>query len=112
MRPYLIAQATVAIIARAVSLANSPSGNGKPPLAPDGFGLNCPPRLRIMFVLLPARPTACSRRSDCAMKTKTRHRKSHMWRKKADSSPIAKGRRPKRQGRNPKKRKHRGGVGL
>jgi hypothetical protein len=46
------------------------------------------------------------------MKTKTRHRKSHMWRKKADSSPVAKGRRPKRQGRNPKKHKHRGGIGL
>ncbi len=47
------------------------------------------------------------------MKAKTRHRKSYKWRKKADSSPIAKGRRPKRHGvRNPKKRKHLGGVGL
>ena len=47
-----------------------------------------------------------------AMKTKTRNRKSYKWRKKADSSPIAKSRRPKRPGRNPKKRKHWGGVGL
>jgi hypothetical protein len=47
-----------------------------------------------------------------AMKTKTKHRKGHKWRKKADSSPIAKGRRPKRHGRNPKKRKHLGGRGL
>ncbi len=46
------------------------------------------------------------------MKTKTKNRKGHKWRKKADSSPIAKGRRPKRQGRNPKKRKHLGGRGL
>ena len=46
------------------------------------------------------------------MKTKTRHRKSAKWRRKADSSPIAKGRRPKRHGRNPKKVKHLGGVGL
>jgi hypothetical protein len=48
----------------------------------------------------------------CAMKTKTRHRKSYKWRKKADSSPIAKGRRPKRHGRNPRKHKHLGGAGL
>ena len=47
-----------------------------------------------------------------AMKTKTKHRKSHAWRKKADSSPVAKGRRPKRHGRNYKKRKHLGGRGL
>jgi hypothetical protein len=48
-----------------------------------------------------------------AMKTKTKHRKSYKWKKKADSSPIAKGRRVKRHGvRNPKKRKHLGGVGL
>jgi hypothetical protein len=47
-----------------------------------------------------------------AMKTKTKHRKSARWRKKADSSPIAKGRRPKRPGRNLKKSKHWGGVGL
>ena len=47
-----------------------------------------------------------------AMKIKTRHRKSHAWRKKADSPPVAKGRRPKRQGRNYKKRKHLGGRGL
>jgi hypothetical protein len=47
------------------------------------------------------------------MKAKTRNRKSYKWRKKADSSPIAKGRRPKRNGvRNPRKRKHLGGVGL
>jgi len=47
------------------------------------------------------------------MKTKTRHRKSYKWRKKADSSPVAKGRRPKVQGRrNPRKRKHLGGAGL
>ena len=48
-----------------------------------------------------------------AMKVKTRHRKSNKWRKKADSSPIAKCRRPKRHGvRNPRKRKHLGGAGL
>ena len=46
------------------------------------------------------------------MKKKTKHRKGYIWRKKADSSPIAKGRRPKRQGRNYKKSKHLGGVGL
>ncbi|HEY2158017.1 MAG TPA: hypothetical protein VGH33_20480 [Isosphaeraceae bacterium] len=46
------------------------------------------------------------------MKTKTKNRKGHKWRKKADSSPVAKGRRPKRHGRNPKKRKHLGGRGL
>ena len=47
------------------------------------------------------------------MKTKTKHRKSAKWRKKADSSPVAKGRRVKRQGvRNPLKKKHLGGVGL
>ena len=46
------------------------------------------------------------------MKVKTKHRKGGKWRRKADSSPVAKGRRPKRQGRNPKKRKHLGGVGL
>ena len=46
------------------------------------------------------------------MKTKTRHRKSSKWRRKADSSPIAKCRRPKKQGRNPHKRKNLGGAGL
>ncbi len=47
------------------------------------------------------------------MKTKTKNRKSYKWKKKADSSPVAKGRRVKRNGvRNPKKRKHLGGVGL
>jgi hypothetical protein len=46
------------------------------------------------------------------MKVKTRHRKGHMWKKKADSSPIAKGRKPKRHGRNYKKSKHLGGRGL
>ena len=47
------------------------------------------------------------------MKKKTRHKKSHKWRKKADSSPVAKCRRPKLNGiRNPRKRKHLGGVGL
>jgi len=47
-----------------------------------------------------------------AMKKKTRHRKSYKWRKKCDSSPVAKGRRPKRPGRNPRKNKHLGGAGL
>ena len=48
-----------------------------------------------------------------AMKTRTKHRKSYKWRKKADSSPVAKGRRPKRHGvRNPRKLKHLGGEGL
>ncbi len=47
------------------------------------------------------------------MKTKTRNRKSSKWRKKCDSSPIAKGRRPKFHGvRNPRKKKHAGGQGL
>jgi hypothetical protein len=46
------------------------------------------------------------------MKKKTKHRKSYVWKKKADSSPIAKGRRPKKHGRNPHKRKHLGGAGL
>ena len=46
------------------------------------------------------------------MKVKTKHRKSYKWRKRADSSPVAKGRRPKRQGRNPSKTKHLGGAGL
>jgi hypothetical protein len=46
------------------------------------------------------------------MKKKTRHNKSYKWRKKSDSSPVAKGRRPKRQGRNYKKSKHLGGAGL
>ena len=46
------------------------------------------------------------------MKTKSKHRKTYKWRKKANSSPIAKGRRPKRHGRNYRKSKHLGGVGL
>ena len=47
------------------------------------------------------------------MKKKTKHKKSFSWRKKANSSPIAKGRRPKRNGvRNPFKIKHLGGIGL
>jgi hypothetical protein len=46
------------------------------------------------------------------MKVKTRHRKSHAWKKKADSSPVAKGRKPKRPGRNYLKHKHLGGRGL
>ncbi|MFO0908276.1 MAG: hypothetical protein U0794_07935 [Isosphaeraceae bacterium] len=49
----------------------------------------------------------------CAMKKKNRHSKGHKWRKKANASPVAKGRRPKRNGvRNPFKTKHLGGVGL
>ena len=46
------------------------------------------------------------------MKTKPRQRKTYKWKKKADSSPVAKGRRPKQQGRNPRKKKHLGGRGL
>jgi hypothetical protein len=47
------------------------------------------------------------------MKVKTRHRKSYKWRKQADSSPVAKGRRQKIRGRrNPRKQKHLGGKGL
>jgi hypothetical protein len=47
------------------------------------------------------------------MKVKTKHRKSYKWRKSCDSSPVAKGRRPKIQGkRNPRKAKHAGGRGL
>jgi hypothetical protein len=50
---------------------------------------------------------------DRFMKAKTHHRKNHKWRKRADSSPVAKGRRRKLQGtRNPRKRKHIGGKGL
>jgi len=50
---------------------------------------------------------------DRTMKAKTRHRKSYKWRKRADSSPVAKGRRPKIRGtRNPRKHKHVGGKGL
>jgi hypothetical protein len=47
------------------------------------------------------------------MKTKTKNRKTYKWKKKADSSPVAKGRKVKRRGvRNPLKRKHLGGAGL
>ena len=47
------------------------------------------------------------------MKAKSRHRKSYKWRKRCDSSPIAKGRRAKIHGkRNPRKLKHLGGRGL
>ena len=47
------------------------------------------------------------------MKTKTKHRKGGKWKRKADSSPVAKGRKVKRRGvRNPLKRKHLGGAGL
>lgn len=46
------------------------------------------------------------------MKAKSRNRKSYKWRKSANSSPIAKGRRPKKHGRNYKKAKHLGGKGL
>jgi len=47
------------------------------------------------------------------MKSKTKHRKSSKWRKRANSSPVAKGRRPKHHGvRSPRKRKHLGGKGL
>jgi hypothetical protein len=47
------------------------------------------------------------------MKAKSRHRKSYKWRKRCDSSPIAKGRRAKLHGiRNPRKTKHLGGRGL
>jgi hypothetical protein len=47
------------------------------------------------------------------MKSKTRHRKSYKWRKRADSSPVAKGRRRKIRGkRNPRKNKHLGAKGL
>ena len=47
------------------------------------------------------------------MKVKTRHRKSAKWRKRCDSSPVAKCRRAKYYGvRNPRKRKHLGGKGL
>jgi hypothetical protein len=47
------------------------------------------------------------------MKVKTRHKKGFKWRKRAATSPIAKGRRAKQHGvRNPMKRKHLGGKGL
>ena len=48
-----------------------------------------------------------------SMKAKSRHRKSYKWRKKADSSPVAKCRRPKiNDRRNPRKAKRAGGRGL
>lgn len=44
------------------------------------------------------------------MKKKTKHRKAYAWRKRADSSPVAKGRRRKLRGtRNPSKLKNAGG---
>jgi hypothetical protein len=47
------------------------------------------------------------------MKVKTRHRKTWKWKQRADSSPVAKGRRKKIHGkRNPRKHKHLGGKGL
>ena len=47
------------------------------------------------------------------MKVKTKHRKGGKSRRKADSSPTAKGRRVKQRGvRNRRKRKHLGGKGL
>jgi hypothetical protein len=47
------------------------------------------------------------------MKVKTRHRKTYKWHKKCGSSPVAKGRRPKLNGRrNPRKNRHKGGRGL
>ncbi|MFM1801807.1 MAG: hypothetical protein RJA81_1159 [Planctomycetota bacterium] len=46
------------------------------------------------------------------MKVKTRHKRNHGWRSKAKSSPVAKGRKAKRKGRNPGKTKHLGGRGL
>jgi len=53
------------------------------------------------------------RDKDRTMKAKTRHRKSYKWRKRADSSPVAKGRRRKIRGkRNPRKTKHLGAKGL
>jgi hypothetical protein len=81
------------------------------PGAAGEFGLNSARNLLIMFLLL-SHPPRLDEECVRAMKTKTRHRKSSKWRKKADSSPVAKGRRPKRPGRNPKKSRHWGGVGL
>lgn len=44
------------------------------------------------------------------MKKKTKHRKNYSWRKRADSSPTAKGRRRKIRGqRNPSKLRVAGG---
>lgn len=44
------------------------------------------------------------------MKKKNRHSKSYAWRKRADSSPTAKGRRRKIRGRrNPRKTRNLGG---
>ena len=60
------------------------------------------------------RPTSITlQESARVMKAKSRHRKSYKWRKRCDSSPVAKGRRAKIHGkRNPRKRKHLGGRGL
>ncbi len=45
------------------------------------------------------------------MKKKTKHRKSYAWRKRADSSPVAKGRKRKIRGmRNPFKTRNLGGA--
>jgi hypothetical protein len=61
----------------------------------------------------PIGPDGRSQEMTGPMKSKTRHRKSYKWRKKADSSPVAKGRRPKIHGtRNPRKAKRAGGRGL
>src|SRR5262249_27085301 len=89
-------------------------------VAADVFDSVVPGKSACNFVRSPAIVVTIHRplpRSDwelrAVMKAKTKNRKSYKWRKKADSSPVAKGRRPKRHGiRNPKKRRHLGGVGL
>ena len=61
----------------------------------------------------PIGPTGLPEEMKAVMKSKTRHRKSFKWRKRADSSPVAKGRRAKIHGvRNPRKAKRAGGRGL
>ena len=61
----------------------------------------------------PIGPTGLPEEMKAVMKSKTRHRKSYKWRKRADSSPVAKGRRAKIHGvRNPRKAKRAGGRGL
>jgi hypothetical protein len=84
-----------------------------------GIGLNAGGRRRIIGLFAQRSANAdlngktAPRRCRIPMKAKTRHRKSFKWRKRADSSPVAKGRRAKIHGaRNPRKAKRAGGRGL
>jgi len=70
-------------------------------------------RLAVGMVLRGRRFRVSFQETVGVMKAKNKHRKSGKWRRRADSSPVAKGRRVKHHGvRNPRKRKHLGGKGL